>query len=82
MDVNVFVRQPNTAEYSKLGKQQFAALPRIDEFISAEWEGSKRYFQVLAIHHPAHHEAVELYAIQSEPPWELKKGRAIGFGGR
>ena len=82
MDVNVFVRQPNTAEYSKLGKKTFAALPRVDEFISAEWEGSKRYFQVLAIHHPADNDGVELYAIQSEPPWELKKGRAIGFVGR
>lgn len=79
MDVSVFVRQPNTAEYSKLGKKNFAAVPRVDEFITADWEGGKKHFQVVAVNHDG--EAIELYAIQSEAPWEFKKRSVIGFGG-
>jgi len=82
MQVTIFVRLPNTAEYSKLGKKEFTVIPRADEYFSAEWEGSKKYFQVMAIHHSDDGETIELYAIQSDPPWEVKKSRAIGFGGR
>ena len=82
MDVTVFVRQPNAPDYSKLGEKEFATLPRADEYISAEWEGGKKFFQVIAIHHRDDGQTIEVYAIQSDPPWELKKGRTIGFGGR
>ena len=82
MEVLVFVRQPNAVEYTKLGKKEFLTIPRADEYLSAEWEGGKRYFQVLAVHHNLEGKAVELYALQSDPPWEVKKSRAIGFGGR
>lgn len=82
MEVSVFVRQPNSIEYSKLGKKEFAVIPRSDEYFSAELDGSKKYFQVLSIHHKVDDEAIELYALQSDPPWEVKKSRAIGFGGR
>lgn len=82
MEVSVFVRQPNSTEYSKLGKKEFAVIPRSDEYFSAEWEGGKKYFQVLAIHHNIEGKGIELYALQSDPPWEVRKSRAIGFGGR
>ena len=82
MEATVFVRQPNAPDYSKLGKKDFATMPRADEYISAEWEGSKKHFQVVAVHHADDGKTIEVYAIQSDPPWEIRKGRAIGFGGR
>ena len=82
MEVTLFVRQPNATDYSKLWKNEFAIFPRTDEYVSAEWEGSKKHFKVMAIHHTEDGETIELYAIQSDPPWEVKKGRTIGFGGR
>ena len=81
MDASLFVRLPNVTEYSKMGVRVFSALPRVDEFISAEVEGKKKYFQVIAVHHESDNEgAIEIYAVQTEPMWEAKKGRAIGFG--
>lgn len=82
MEVTVFVRQPNAPEYSKLDGKEFATLPRADEYISADWEGSKKYFQVTAVHHAEDGKTIEVYALQTDPPWVLKKGRAIGFAGR
>lgn len=82
MEVSVFVRQPNSTEYTKLGKKEFSVLPRVDEYISAKWEGSAKYFQVVALHHVADGKEIELYAVQSDPPWEIRKSRTIGFGGR
>lgn len=81
MDALLYVRLPNVVEYAKLGVRKFAALPRVDEFVTAEWEGTTRHFQVLAVHHNTEKEAaIEIYGIQTEPPWEVRKGRAIGFG--
>lgn len=81
MDASVFVRQPNTKEYSQLGAKKFSSLPRVDEFISASHEGGQKYFQVIAVHHSTEKDGViEIYAVQTEPTWEVKKGRAIGFG--
>lgn len=82
MEVSVFVRHPNSLEYNKLGKKEFTVIPRSDEYISAEWEGERKYFQVLSIHHNVEGKAIELYALLSDPPWEVRKSRAIGFGGR
>jgi hypothetical protein len=79
MEASVFVRQPNSYEYSKLGKRKFTVLPRHDEFFSADFEGGKKYFQVLAVCHGENEGAVELYAVQAEPPWLVKKARSIGF---
>jgi hypothetical protein len=81
MDATVFVRVPNSTEYNKLGAKTFSVLPRVDEYVSAEWQREKRFFQVVAIHHATDKEGlIELYAVQSEPPWEIRKSRAIGFG--
>jgi len=81
MDATVFVRQPNSTEFSKLGKRKFGVLPRADEFISAEWKGSRKYFLVIGVHHAAEDDSsIELYAVEAAPPWEVKQGRAIGFG--
>lgn len=81
MDASVFVRMPNTTEYSNLGSRRFAVIPRQDEYLSAEWEGSRKFFQVLAVHHSVDTESlVEIFAVQSDPPWQVRKGRAIGFG--
>ena len=81
MDASVFVRKPNSTDYSKLGTKNFSALPRVDEFISAEAEGSEKYFQVIAVHHATNKEGViEIYAVQTEPTWEVRKARTIGFG--
>ena len=80
MDVSVFVREPNSGEYAKAGTRTFSVLPRVDEYISIDWEGEKKYFQVIAIHHASEDESIELYTVRSEPAWEIKKGRAIGFG--
>ena len=56
-------------------------LPRLDEFISAEVDGEKKYYQVVALHHATDKKGgVELYAVQTDPPWEAKKTRTIGFG--
>jgi len=73
------VRKPNTTEYSDLGSKKFSVLPRMDEFISVDSEG-KNYFQVIGVHHSAGDAGVEIYAVQTDPPWVAKKGRAIGFG--
>ena len=80
MDASIFVRQPNAKEYSSLGTKKFTALLRIDEFLSAEGEGGKRHFQIVAIHHATENGSIEVYAVQCEPTWEIKKSRAIGFG--
>jgi hypothetical protein len=81
MEASIFVRLPNSTEYTKLGTKKFAVLPRVDEFLSAEYGGSNKFFQVFAVHHAVEKEGViEIYAIQTEPNWEVKKGRAIGFG--
>ena len=80
MDASVFVRQPNAFEYAKLGSRKFSVLPRHDEYFSADFEGSKKYFQVLAVYHPENQGAIEIYAVQAEPPWMVKKARSIGFG--
>lgn len=79
MEASVFVRQPNSYEYNNLGKRKFSILPRNDEFISADFEGSKKYFQVLAVCHGENQGAIEVYAVQAEPPWLVKKARSIGF---
>jgi hypothetical protein len=79
MDAAVFIRQMNATQYRELGIRHFSALPRVDEFISADVEGGKKYFQVVAVHHAAD-DNIELYAVQTEPSWEIRKGRAIGFG--
>lgn len=78
MDASVFVRKPNTTEYRELGKKKFSVLPRADEFISLESEG-KKYFQVIAVHHAGADGAIQLYAVEADPPWVAKKGRTIGF---
>ncbi len=80
MDASVFVRQPNAHEYSKIGTRKFSVLPRQEEFISADFQGSKTYFQVIAVHHTENEGAIELYAVQTDPPWMVKKARSIGFG--
>lgn len=81
MDATVFVRQPNAKEYTKLGKKKFSVIPRQDEYLSAEWEGDRRYFQVFAVHHSIDEDGlVEIFAVSGEPVWQAKKGRTIGFG--
>lgn len=81
MDASVFVRQPNSHDYDKLGNKEFYALPRLDEFFSAEVDGKKNYYQVVALHHVTDKKgAVEIYGVQTDPPWEVKKSRTIGFG--
>jgi len=81
MDVTLFVRVPNATEYDKLGAKDFSVLPRVDEYISAEWKNEKKFFQVVAIHHATEkQEEINLYAVRTEPPWEIRKSRAIGFG--
>ena len=81
MEATVFVRQLNSIEYSKLGTFKFSALPRINEFVSAEHEGAQKNFQVLAVNHVVDKSVgTEIYAVQTEPTWVVKKGRSIGFG--
>jgi alpha-acetolactate decarboxylase len=81
MKVSVYVKQKDADQYDNLGSKNFSFLPRENEFISAEVAGEKKYFQVIAVHHVMKPEpAIELYAVQSEPSWELKKRRGIGFG--
>ncbi|HEY9490297.1 MAG TPA: hypothetical protein VIQ51_18300 [Chryseosolibacter sp.] len=81
MEAFVFVRQPNSTEYSDLGAMKFSVLPRVDEFFSVKSDGAKKYFQVFAIHHVAEEDgAIELYAMEVEPSWKVKSPRSIGFG--
>jgi hypothetical protein len=80
MDASVFVRLPNSTEYSGLGVKKFSVLPRVDEFISVEFQGGNKYFQVFAVHHSIEKGTIEIYAVQAEPNWEVRKNRAIGFG--
>jgi hypothetical protein len=80
MEAQIFVRLLNAAEYEKLGTLTFALPPRVEEFISTEVGGKKRYYQVVAVHHMTHPAAgTEVYAVQTEPAWEVKKTRGIGF---
>ena len=81
MDASVFVRQPNASEYAELGEKKFSVLPRVDEFISMKQKSAPQYFQVIAVHHSLEKEGgIEIYCVQAEPSWEVKKARAIGFG--
>ena len=80
MEAQVFVRPLNGIEYEKLGIQKFSVLPGMEEFISAEAGGKRKYYQVVAVHHiagPA--AATEIYAVETEPVWEVRKPRGIGF---
>lgn len=79
MDASVFVRQPNAYEYSNIGVKDFTVLPRHDEYISADHGGKQKYFQVVAVHHKDKPQSVEIYAVEAEPPWMVRKGRSIGF---
>lgn len=81
MDVKVFVKLRNADTYDNLGSKEFAFLPRENEFISTEVKGEKKYFQVIAVHHGTQSKlTIEIYAVQTDPTWELKKKRSIGFG--
>ena len=81
MEALVFVRPPNVNDYEKLGARDFFALPRVDEFISLEVSGARQYFQVIALHHSTgKNAAIEIYAVQSDARWEVKRKRTIGFG--
>lgn len=80
MDASVFVRQPNASEYTDLGEKAFPVLPRVDEFISVKHEGTQRFFQVIGVHHSLDEGTIEIYGVQTEPSWEVKRPRAIGFG--
>jgi hypothetical protein len=80
MKTSIFVREYNTQNYDQLAQQEFSVLPRIDEFISISSKGKKAFYQVIAIHHPTEAaSSIELYAVQTEPTWELKKPGSIGF---
>lgn len=80
MDATVFVRQPNSNDYHTIGSKEFSSLPGLDEFISAEVEGKSKYYQVVAVHHVTDKRgAVEIYAVQTDPPWTARKTRTIGF---
>ncbi|MGC1242326.1 MAG: hypothetical protein WA874_12085 [Chryseosolibacter sp.] len=79
MDASIFVRQPNTTEYKNLGVKAFSVLPRTEEFFSMD--SGKKFYQVVGIHHRVDQDSViEIYAVETAPPWLAKKGRAIGFG--
>lgn len=79
MDASIFIRQPNTTEYTNLGVKAFSILPRAEEFISID--SGKKFYQVIGIHHQVDQKGeIEIYAVETEPPWHHKKGRAIGFG--
>ena len=81
MDATVYVRPPNSYEYSKLGVVKFSLLPRVDEYFSAEHDGANKVFQVVAVHHHTDKVGViDIYAVNAEPPWTVKKSRMIGFG--
>lgn len=82
MDATVFVRQPNAREYTDLGSKNFSVLPRVDEYLSVTEEGSLKYYQVIGVHHSLKEGAIEIYCVQTEPSWEVKEPRAIGFGPR
>jgi hypothetical protein len=80
MEVQLFVRPLNAIEYEKLGIRKFALLPRMEEFISTEVAGKRKYYQVVAVHHITEPAAgTEIYAVQTDPAWEVKKTRGIGF---
>lgn len=81
MNASIFIRQPNTTEYTSLGLKVFSVLPRVDEFISIDSE--KKFYQIIGIHHQVDQKGeIEIYAVETEPPWRHKKSRAIGFGPR
>lgn len=81
VEVSIFIREPNSIEYVRAGARKFSVLPRGDEYISIDSDGDKKYFQVIAVHHDTlENESIQLYAVRSEPPWEVKKSRRIGFG--
>lgn len=81
MEAQVFLKQQNADKYDNLGGKEFSVLPRENEFISAELGGAKKYFQVIAVHHTTQSEmTIEIYAVETDPSWEIKKKRGIGFG--
>jgi hypothetical protein len=81
MEALLFVRPLNGDKYDGLGSKEFVVSPRENEFISLEVKSTKKYFQVIAVHHATGAKpAVEIYAVQTEPTWEQKKKRGIGFG--
>jgi hypothetical protein len=80
MQAVVFVKQYNSKSYENLGLRNFSFLPRTDEFISVQLDEIK-VFQITAIHHATTHQesTVEIYAVQTEPTWELRQSGNIGF---
>lgn len=78
MKVKFFIRELNSNDYEEL-EREIDLLPRIDETISFTSGKKKRYFQVIAVHHPVDTPGIEIYAVHTEPPWDAKKGGSIGF---
>lgn len=78
MQVDIYVRQFNSIQYEKLSRE-LVFLPRVDEVISFQMNGSIRYFQILAVHHSDVLQKIEIYSIQIEPTWEIKIPVSIGF---
>lgn len=80
MEASVFIKHYNANTYDNLELKEFISLPKIDEFISVKHEDKDQFFQVIAVHHPTGTApSAELYAVQTDPTWELKKTGTIGF---
>jgi hypothetical protein len=80
MEAVLFIKQYNSKSYDNLGLKKFLFVPRTDEFISIEHDGLK-FFQITAVLHKTMQQAstIEIYAVQTEPTWELRQSGNIGF---
>ena len=81
MKVRIFVREPNSTTYTETSGNT-TVIPRMDETISVESGKSRKYYQVIGVHHLVDSEEVEIFAVETEPVWKVKKPGSIGFNFR
>jgi hypothetical protein len=78
MNVTLFLRELNASKYEQL-PSEMSFLPRIGETLNVARGSDKKYYQVIGVNHVIETGVVEIYCVQSEPSWDVKKGGSIGF---
>jgi hypothetical protein len=78
MNVTFFLRELNATQYEKLASE-VDVLPRLGETLTVTTGKQKKYYQVIGVNHIIESGAIEIYGVQTEPSWDVKKSGSIGF---
>jgi hypothetical protein len=81
MNVTFFLRELNSTQYEQV-PSEVNVVPRIGETLNVTGNKDKKYYQVIGVNHGIGSGAVEIYCVQTEPSWDVKKTGSIGFSFR